>query len=35
MLKHDRVLVIGGLNFDDDTDPEHGLASTEVYRRRS
>jgi N-acetylneuraminic acid mutarotase len=34
LLGHSRVLVIGGLNFDADTDPEHGLASTELYHVR-
>jgi hypothetical protein len=31
-LNHNRVLVIGGLNFDDETDPQHALASTELYQ---
>jgi N-acetylneuraminic acid mutarotase len=31
LLPKNQVLVIGGLNFDPDTKPEHGLATTEIY----
>jgi hypothetical protein len=35
LLPKDRVLVVGGLNFDEDTAPEHGLATTEIYHQKT
>jgi N-acetylneuraminic acid mutarotase len=35
LLPKDRVLVLGGLNFDEDTAPEHGLATTEIYQQKT